>query len=295
MQTSSILETLSGIYAPIVTPFTERQDLDLDALRHNLRRYHGTEIRGFLVLGSNGENKSLSEEEKRQVLEVVKENKGDKAVMVGVMYESQKMAQQFMLDITHPDCDYALVQNPHYFKKRMTDDILYGYFVDVANASPVPIILYNAPGFTGLELSFQLIQRLSDHPNIIGIKDSSPHIFENLALSSDHFRMMAGSISTLFPALLKGAVGGTVSLANYLPDLAVRLWEYGNEKDEVKGAVLHEKLQAVNGRIAGEYGVAGVKAAMTLSGFRGGIPRKPLLPLAQQALTDITTQLECLT
>lgn len=289
MDLSSINQKLKGVFAPISTPFGNNEAVDNEALLFNLKKYRKTCIRGFLVVGSNGENKSLIEHEKLEILKLVVKNKGDNQVVIaGVMYEAQKSAEYFLSEIAQIGVDFGLVQSPSYFKKLMTDEVLYRYFSTLADISPIPLLLYNAPGFNGIELSFDLLTKLSEYPNIVGMKDSSGDgIFRNLELSNDNFQVMAGSISTLFPAMLMGSIGGTVSLANYLPNLAVELWEYGAQRNKQKGQSLHEKLLRLNEQVSGQFGVPGVKAAMNLFGFQGGIPRRPLLPLSEQQKNEL--------
>ena len=158
----------------------------------------------------------------------------------------------------------------------------------VADASPIPLLLYNAPGFNGVTLSFALLSRLRDHPNVVGMKDSSPNdIAKNIELDRTDFRVMPGSITTLFPSMLQGAVGGTVSPADWLPDRAVEIWDCGRRGDRDRGQALHERLVRLNRRVSGTYGVAGAKAAMDLLGYRGGAPRLPLQALTADQMADL--------
>jgi 4-hydroxy-2-oxoglutarate aldolase len=174
----------------------------------------------------------------------------------------------------------------------MTDEVLYRYYSTVADVSPIPILLYNAPKFCGLVLSPELVGRLAPHPNIVGLKDSASSGVEAfIALSRDDFLVLAGSISFLFPAMLAGAVGGTVSLANSFPHIAVTLYQYGLARDKKKGADYQAWARQVNKAISGRYGVAGVKAAMELNGFVAGIPRRPLLPLNEAQRCELRATL----
>jgi 4-hydroxy-2-oxoglutarate aldolase len=162
----------------------------------------------------------------------------------------------------------------------MTDDVLLRYYSTVADGAPIPILLYNAPKFCGLTLSPELVGRLAQHPNIVGIKDSASSGIEAFnEFSGGSFLVLAGSISFLFPAMMMGAVGGTVSLANSFPHIAVELYRYGLGRDEERGTAFQEWARRLNQAISGRYGVAGVKAAMDLNGLKGGFPRRPLLSL----------------
>ncbi len=282
MNPSGLREKMNGVFAPIATPFAENEDLDLDALRFNLERYAASGLRGFLALGSNGENRSLTEEEKLVALECILKHKGrGQVVMACATYDAQRLTERFLEQAAGLGADMGLVLPPSYFRKQMTDDVLYRYFATVADRSPLPILLYNAPGFCGVALSPGLVGRLAAHPKIVGMKDSaSSGIEEFLQYESETFHVLAGSANFLFPAMMKGSLGGTVSLADSFPEIVVELHGYGQARDETRGIPLQERVMRINKAISGKYGVAGVKAAMDLAGLRGGIPRRPLLPLS---------------
>jgi 4-hydroxy-2-oxoglutarate aldolase len=200
--------------------------------------------------------------------------------MAGAAYEAQRETERFLASAAELGVDFGLVLAPGYFRKEMTEEVLYRYFSTLADGSSIPILLYNAPGFSGITLSPALVGRLAQHENIIGMKDSAPSGIEHfLELESVGFHVLAGSANFLLPAMLGGSLGGTVSLANSFPAVALRLFEYGRARDLAEGVPYQAWVKQVNSAISGAYGVAGVKAAMTLSGFRGGIPRRPLLPL----------------
>lgn len=274
-------DPLAGVFAPICTPFAPNEDVDYPALRYNLERYANSGIRGCLALGSNGENRSLSEDERRRVLgEIVQARGRGQVVMAGAAYDAERDSVNFLAAAASIGADFGLVLSPGYFRKQMTDEVLYGYFSRLADSARIPLLLYNAPGFCGITLSLDLVARLAEHPNIVGMKDSaSSGIEQYLPLESASFHVLAGSANFLFPAMMGGSPGGTVSLANSFPDVALKLFEYGRARDEANGRPYQEWVTRVNHAISGTYGVPGVKAAMSLAGFRAGIPRRPLLPL----------------
>jgi 4-hydroxy-2-oxoglutarate aldolase len=281
--------SLAGVFAPICTPFGRNEAVDHAALRFNLARYAASGIHGYLALGSNGENRSLTERERIRVLdEVVKGRGRGQVVMAGAAYDAERDTRRFLAAAATLGADFGLVLPPGYFRKQMTDDVLYDYYSRVADAARMPLLLYNAPGFSGVTLGVGLVARLARHPNIVGMKDSaSSGIEQFLALQSESFHVLAGSANFLFPAMMRGSAGGTVSIANAFPAVALRLFDYGLAKDEVHGAPYQEWVARVNHAISGAYGVPGVKAAMTLAGFRGGIPRRPLLPLEPAQLVAL--------
>jgi 4-hydroxy-2-oxoglutarate aldolase len=275
MHPGEVQVKLAGVFAPICTPFAANEDVDSGALRFNLARYAESGILGYLALGSNGENRSLAEDEKLRVLgDVVRYRGPGQVVLAGAAYE------RFLAAAADLGVDFGLVLSPGYFRAQMTDEVLYRYFSSLADRARIPILLYNAPGFCGVTLTPDLVGRLAEHPNIVGLKDSASSGIEGfLPFQGPSFQVLAGSANFLFRAMMSGAPGGTVSLANSFPRLALELFACGRSRDQANGVSLQDRVTRINAAISGAHGVAGVKAAMTLAGFRGGIPRRPLLPL----------------
>jgi 4-hydroxy-2-oxoglutarate aldolase len=272
---------LAGVFVPISTPFSDDEGVDYGALAFNVQRYAGSGVLGYLALGSNGENRSLTEEEKFGVLGCIVKHKGPgQVVMAGATYDAQRDTANFLGRAADCGADFGLILSPGYFRKLMTDDVLFRYFTGLADTSPLPLLLYNAPSFCGVTLSPALVERLAAHPKIVGMKDSAASGIENfLGLESEQFHVLAGSANFLFAAMMGGSIGGTVSLANSFPELALELFRYGQARDTVRGVPFQERVTRINQAISGPFGPAGVKAAMNLAGFRGGIPRRPLRPL----------------
>jgi len=285
---------MAGVFAPISTPFSDNEEVDFDALAFNVERYAATGLLGYLALGSNGENRSLTEQERRDALRcIVGRKRPDQVVMAGATYDAQRDTERFLRDAAALGADFGLVLSPGYFRKQMTDEVLFRYFSTLADGSPLPLLLYNAPAFCGVTLSPALVGRLSSHPNIVGMKDSAASGIENfLPFESASFHVLAGSANFLFAAMMGGSIGGTVSLANSFPDVAVELFRYGQARDEARGVPFQERVTRINQAIAGPYGPSGVKAAMTLAGYKGGIPRRPLLPLTAQQVAALRAELE---
>jgi 4-hydroxy-2-oxoglutarate aldolase len=286
---------LGGIYAPICTPFAADEELDLGALRSNLARYAEAGVGGLLTLGSNGENRSLDEDERLAVLETVVRHRGvSQVVLAGATYDAQRAAERFLTAAGDLGADYGLVLAPGYFRKLMTDEVLYRYFSSLADNAPLPVLLYNAPAFNGVTLSPQLVGRLAGHGNIAGLKDSAASGIEAfLPFQTPDFAVLAGSANFLLAAMRGGSPGGTVSLANSFPAVALRLYEYGRSADDLTaGDAYAEYVTRVNAAISGRSGVPGVKAAMDLAGYVGGWPRRPLLPLEKSARAELRATLE---
>ena len=274
---------LAGIIAPITTPFVN-EDVSLEHLKSNMRKYRDTGVAGFFAIGSNGESKSLTEDEKLKIVEVVLQEKADhQLVMAGTGYESTRQTVAFSKKVAVMGVDFVSVVTPSYFKKRLTDDALLGYYNDVADAVPIPVLAYNAPGFTGVTLSARVIEKISRHPNVAGMKDTSAgNMSSYLSVCGDDFDILSGTVSTLFTAMLEGAKGGVVSLANAFPAPCCELYDSCKTGELDKARRLHYLLFTLNRSVSGSFGVAGVKYAMDLAGYYGGDPRLPLLPLNRE-------------
>jgi 4-hydroxy-2-oxoglutarate aldolase len=288
---SAALRTgLTGVFAPLVTPF-RCDEVALEDLRFNLRKLSQTSLTGYLALGSNGEFRSLSDREQTQVLEVFAQEKGRKVIMVGTGCESTRQTIEKSKAASKMGFDCVSILTPHYFAKRMDGPTLRGYYERIADSVDIPVVLYNAPGFAGgVEIPPQTVLELSRHPNIIGIKDSSPTgpaKFLACLDPADDFHVLAGSANFFYPALHLGAAGGVLSLANILPGPCCELYGLFIQGRYNEAKNLHFRLARLNQAISGAWGVAGVKAAMDLAGFRGGEPRHPLKPVSEEDIRRI--------
>jgi 4-hydroxy-2-oxoglutarate aldolase len=280
---------MAGVFVPISTPFANDESVEYDSLIYNMNRYAHSGVLGYLALGSNGENRSLTEEEKLRVLSTIVAHKGaGQVVMACATYDAQRDTETFLAKAADLGAEFGLVLSPGYFRKQMTDEVLYRYFSTLADTSPIPLLIYNAPGFCGITLSTALAGRLAQHPRIVGMKDSAASGIEQfLRLESDTFHVLAGSANFLFPAMMNGSIGGTVSLANSFPHIVMELFRLGQALDEARGIPLQARVTRVNQAISGPFGPSGVKAAMNLGGFRGGLPRRPLLPITHSQIDEI--------
>ncbi|MFC1607083.1 dihydrodipicolinate synthase family protein [Candidatus Latescibacterota bacterium] len=281
---------LSGVFAPVVTPF-KNDELQIDNLRFNLRKLNESNLTGYLALGSNGEFKSLTSREQIIVLEVFAQEKGDKTVMVGTGCESTKQTIDTSLIAADMGFEYVSILTPNYFAKLMTGPILRDYYTRIADELPIPILLYNAPGFTGgVQIPPSIMCELSQHPNIVGMKDSSStgpaRFLSNLDPDAD-FHILAGSINFFYQSLHLGSPGGVISLSNVLPDICCELYRLFMDGKYEEARELHFRLGRLSIAISGSYGVSGVKAAMNMTGFKGGEPRHPLAQLSEKGIEII--------
>jgi len=280
-------EKICGIYAPITTPFMENGDLDIEGLKKNMGVYAASKLHGYLALGSNGENKSLTWDEKKLVLKTIVDNKRkDQKVMAGVIFESTRETIAFAKEAEALGADYLTLLPPSYFAKQMKDDVLLKYFSDVADSVSVPCLVYNAPQFSGgVTISVNLVKNLAKHPNIAGVKDSSnaANIESYLFAARDQFSVMAGSANFFLNGMIMGATGGIISLGNVFPNISVELYDLILAKKYEEAFALNERILKLNKGVSGSGGVAAVKYAMDLAGLAGAYPRLPLLPLGADA------------
>ena len=285
-------KNLNGIFPPVTTPFDEEGRLLADRLRDNLDRWSQTGLAGFTVLGSNGECAYLSDGEMIEVAKAARSKiPAAKTMIVGAGRESPRLCIDFIKKIADLGGDYALVGTPCYYKAKMSDEILFRHFVTVADHSPIPILVYNVPQFTGVSTGAALMLRLSSHENVAGIKDSSA----NLQLQSEirrgapaRFRILVGSAPTLLASFMYGACGGIVAIACALPEWTVELHEAFQAGDWKRCAQLQLRLSPPAAAVTTTYGVPGLKAALTMMGYFGGYPRLPLQPLNDMQMEDLT-------
>jgi 4-hydroxy-2-oxoglutarate aldolase len=281
---------LSGVMPPIVTPFINGK-LALDKLKMNFQKWNKTGLSGYLVLGSNGEAVYLNEKEKIRVLEVSRECiPPSKIMLVGTGLESTQETIRFTNQAAKMGADCALVVTPSYFKGSMKPQILYEHFLSVAESSRIGILLYNVPQFAGINMESELVARLSEHPNIKGIKDSSGNIDQLTQIvhqSRKDFVVFVGSAPVFFPALCIGAVGGILAVANVVPEKCVRIQTLYNQQKLMEARKLQNQLTPLAKAVTVKYGIGGLKMAMDLAGYFGGDPRSPLKRPGQEVEKEL--------
>jgi len=275
------VKKLSGVLIPICTPFSNGK-VDINKLEKNMEKFSQTQLQGYFALGSNGESCMLDEEERKVVLStILKKRNNNQLVMAGCSHESTQGTINLTKWAAEIGAGLASIQPPHYFKKVMSDKVIIKFYEEVADNSPLPVVIYNAPGFTGgVTISVNSMSILSKHPNIIGMKDSSPTgpgIF--LTVVNKEFSVMAGSANIFLSTLLMGGVGGVLSIANFHPQASCWLYELFKQGKIEEAKNFQYALIRLNRAVSGKYGVAGVKAAMDIVGLYGGDPRLPLLSL----------------
>ncbi|XP_063290176.1 4-hydroxy-2-oxoglutarate aldolase, mitochondrial [Pelobates fuscus] len=287
----SVLD-IKGIYPPITTPFTKHQEVDYDQLEENLQRYSTIPFRGIVVQGSTGEYAYLTKEER---LEVVRRARKvvptDKLLIAGSGCESTHATIQMTEEMSLSGADAVLVVTPSYYRGRMTSHALIHHYTKVADSSPVPVILYSVPGNTGLDLPIDAIVTLSQHPNIIGIKDSGGDVTRiglTIYKTKQHgFQVLSGSAGFLLAGYSVGTVGGVCALGNVLGTQLCALEKMCLNAQWEDAKQLQHRLIEPNAAVTRKFGVPGVKQAMEWFGYHGGLCRSPLPPLTDPEVKEL--------
>jgi 4-hydroxy-2-oxoglutarate aldolase len=293
--------TLAGVLAPIPTPIDARDDIDLRRLRAALEKWRTTRLAGFVVLGSNGEAALLSEEESDEVIGAAREIvPRDRVMLVGSGRESTQATIHATRRAASLGADAALVRTPGFFKSQMTTEGFVRHYRAVADASPIPVLLYNFTAVTGVNLLSDAVLQLAAHPNIVGMKESGGDVGKiaelvAVATGANHrFSVLAGSGGTFYPSLCVGASGGILAVACVAPDVCVRIFEMTRQGRHSEARVLQEQLAPLAKLLGSVYGVPGLKAALQIAGIDVGQPRAPLLPASEAAVAAIGAEVAAL-
>lgn len=282
---------LRGIYPPIPTPFTDQEKLDLQALRSNLEVWVDTPLAGVVTPGSNSELPHLSSKEKVElwrICQAVLEPAG-KHFIAGTGTDTTRDSIRLTQQAADLGARAALVITPHFYTPLMTQHALMAHYTAIADQSPIDIILYNVPQFTGVVLQPATVIALADHPRIVGIKDSSANLVSMARVLSRQpdFLVFSGSGSALLPFLTMGAVGGIMALANIAPNPLQQILHDVQAGNMDRARKTQLRLAELNTAITAKYGIPGLKYAMDRLGLEGGSSRRPIQPLSTQAKNDI--------
>ena len=292
------MKPFAGIYTPIATPFRDDGTVDERALAANVSRWMTTPLTGLVVLGSNGEAASLEDAEADRVVEIVRAGvPSSRPLIAGTGRESTRATIAATRRAAAAGADAALVRTPSFFKPQMTSDAFVRHFTEVADASPVPVLLYNVTLYTGVNLLPDAVERLAVHANIVGIKESGSdigQIAEYVARTPDDFTVLAGSATTLVHALCAGCDGAILALASLAPAECVSMTMLVREKRLDEATALQRRLMPLARSVGTTYGVPGLKAALELKGYAGGPPRPPLRPVSSEVVDIIRRQLDAL-
>jgi 4-hydroxy-2-oxoglutarate aldolase len=273
------MKSLKAIYPPLTTPF-KNDEISYQDLKSNIKSYNQFNLSGYVVGGSNGEAVFLTADEKLKLISTVREHaSAEKQIIAGTGLESIKGTIELTNLAADEGADFALVITPHFFKNEMTHKAFVDYYTKVADAVKIPLIIYNVSKFTGVNIHFKTIAKLSKHQNIVGIKDSTTSVDQlrqTIKNVGKDFVVLAGTGSVLLPALIEGVKGGVLALANVAPAECISIFDLFNDKKLTEAENLQSTLIPVNQAITSTYGAAGLKAAMDMVGYYGGKPRLPL-------------------
>lgn len=285
------MTNFDGLYAPIPTPFYENEDVAFDHLEQNLNRWIHSSLDGVVMPGSNSEAVYLSYAEKVDIWKVcgsVLKDSG-KRLIAGVGVESTRECIQLSLKAAASGAEALLIFPPNYYRPMMTHAVLLAHYRAVADASPVPVMIYNVPNFTGIDFSLDTLVALAEHPNIVGIKDTSSNLVKmgGLLQACPDFQVFAGTGGALLPFLSIGGRGGIMALANFAVAPLKKLLDAFNSGNMTEARRLQIAINAINSAVTSRFGVPGLKYAMDQTGYYGGPCRRPLLPASPDTKLEI--------
>jgi 4-hydroxy-2-oxoglutarate aldolase len=288
---------LEGVFPPIPTPFVD-DSIDHAALATNVTRWMHHPLAGLVVLGSNGEAPLLDDAESDAVIATVRDHvPHSRTLIAGVGRESTAATIAVARRAARIGADAVLVRTPSFYKNVMTTDAFVRYYTAVADASPVPVLLYNVTLFTGVNLLPEAVERLASHPNVIGIKESNADLVQladTIARTPDEFVVLGGSAPTFYHALCAGVDGGVLAIAAVVPDLCVDMFNMVRARQHAEALALQRRVTPLGRLLGATHGVAGLKYALDQTGYSGGPTRPPLGTVPPEAQKQIREQLAAL-
>jgi 4-hydroxy-2-oxoglutarate aldolase len=283
---------LQGIFPPIATPFDHNGNIYVSKLQHNVEKWNLTTLSGYVVMGSTGESVMVTPEEKFLVWEeVAKHAAADKLLIAGTGVESVRETVDLTNRAAAMGYKAAMVRTPHYYKNMVNRaDAQMLYYRATADQTKIPLIIYNWPQTTGVDIPVEAVAALSQHPNIIAIKESSGNLEKVMQLVREvkpGFQVLVGSAPTLWPSLLMGACGAILAYANAAPYSTIAIWEAFRTREEAAGMDWQNRIGRAAALVTVKYGVPGLKYAMDLNGYYGGPPRLPMTVPTPEAKREI--------
>jgi 4-hydroxy-2-oxoglutarate aldolase len=278
---------LGGLIVPVTTPFDPvTGDVAPVSFRDNLRRWLQTPVDGIVLFGSTGEGALLDEDEKIRLADYARDVVPPaRPLIVGAGAESTRAVVRLARRFAEAGADAILVHPPAYFGAALAVADLRDHYLAVADASPVPVVVYHIPKFTHVAIEAGLMAELSRHPNIAGIKDSSGDLkrFADYTTACEKgCRLIMGNGALLYAALELGAAGGILALALLAPEPYAKLITHFRAGRIQEAGKLQQRLAPAHKQIVGGFGARGVKAGLDLLGWHGGPPRSPLRPLGEK-------------
>jgi 4-hydroxy-2-oxoglutarate aldolase len=288
---------LHTVLVPVTTPFEVGPNhlFAPKAFAQNINMLSQTGIGGFVILGSTGERVHLDETAYLEVIETAREaTPTDLTFIVGAGQQSTDGTIKEIRKAAQLGADAVLVITPYFYRTAITQEVLLTFYTTVADASPVPLVLYSMPALTGVKIEPATIARLSSHPNIIGAKDSSADLVgfrETVKLCCSDFAVMTGNGTVFLDALKAGATGAILAVGCAVPEICVEIFRAFNAHEYERAATLQSKLTPFAHAVTVKFGIAGLKAALTMNGYCGGAVRPPLLSVNETARSEIGTLL----
>ena len=283
---------LQGIFPPIATPFDHNGDIYPAKVRHNVEKWNRTGLAGYVVTGSTGESVMLTADEKYTMWELVAQHAApEKLLIAGTGMEGVRETVALSNRAAEMGYKAAMVRTPHYYKNLINRaDAQALYFRAVADQSRIPLIIYNWPQATGVDIPAEAVVALSEHPNVIAIQESSGNLEKVMQMIREvkhGFQVLVGSAPTLWPSLLMGASGAILAYANAAPYSAIAIWEAYRTREEAAGLDWQNRIGRPAALVTTKYGIPGLKYAMDLNGYYGGPPRLPLVAPTPEAKKEI--------
>src|SRR5215213_10994510 len=288
---------LKGILLPTTTPFDLDGRISTPDIASNIKEWAARGVIGFVVLGSTGERVHLDEREYLEVIEVSRAA-SDSVLIVGAGQQSTVGTINEIRNAARAGAEAVLVITPYFYRPAITQETLVNYYTAVADAAPVPVLLYSMPPLTGIKIEPETVARLSEHPNIIGVKDSSNDVAgfrRTVELCPSDFAVMTGNGTVLLDALRAGATGGILAVGCVVPDVCVEIFRAFGAQDIQRAEGLQEQLTPLATAVTTKYGIGGLKAALDLAGYHGGAVRAPLRAPDDAARAEIKGLLDRMT
>ena len=282
---------LKGILLPTTTPFDSNGQISASDIRSNIREWSATGVIGFVVLGSTGERVHLDEREYLEVIETSREVvPPSMTFIVGAGQQSTTGTIQEIKKAAAAGADAVLVITPYFYRSVITQETLFSYYTAVANSSPVPVLLYSMPPLTGIKIEPETVARLSEHANIVGVKESSNDVanFSRIVkLCARDFAVLTGNGTVFLDALRAGATGGILAVGCAVPEVCVEILRAFTAGEDERASLLQSKLTPLATAVTTKFGIGGLKAALDLAGYRGGAVRAPLHAPDESARAEI--------
>ncbi len=290
------MKSLKGILLPVPSPFTPAGELSLDKLRLNLSQWTSSGVVGYVLLGSTGERVHLDDREYIKTIETARASVGNGLTFIaGAGQQSTVGTITEIKTAARAGADAVLVITPYFYRSAITQETLVRFYTAIADEAPVPVLLYSMPALTGIKIEPETVARLSEHANIIGVKDSSNDVAgfrQTVDLCPRDFAVMTGNGTVLLDALRAGATGGILAVGCVVPEVCVEIFRAFKAGEDERASMLQSKLTPLAAAVTTRFGIGGLKAALDLAGFHGGAVREPLRSPDDSARNEISQLLQ---